>query len=126
LKTDLEAAHKFCIRHKSQLILDEKCGCFNCLKIFSPKEIERWLDDGADFTAICPYCGIDTVIGQKLRVPDRTGIFAANESVLVQRAGRIAAFRNSPQGQSPKNQEPRTQLPEPLSAFQHISISTHP
>jgi hypothetical protein len=70
---DLEAAHKFCIRHKSQLILDEKCGCFNCLKIFSPKEIERWLDDGADFTAICPYCGIDTVIGQSSGFPIEPG-----------------------------------------------------
>ncbi len=66
---DLEAAHKFSIRHKSRLILDEQCGCFYCLKIFSPQEIERWIPDTEDHTAVCPYCGIDSVIGQSSGFP---------------------------------------------------------
>lgn len=40
----------------------EKCGCFYCGKIFTPYDIEEWIDDEKDYTALCPYCGIDTVI----------------------------------------------------------------
>lgn len=38
------------------------CGCFFCLRIFNPKEIV-WEDD-SDGIAMCPYCGIDAVIGE--------------------------------------------------------------
>jgi hypothetical protein len=31
------------------------------LKVFPPSEIEDWTDD--DDTALCPKCGIDSVIG---------------------------------------------------------------
>ncbi len=40
-------------------------GCFYCLRIFSPAEIVEWVDevDRVGTTAICPHCGIDSVIG---------------------------------------------------------------
>jgi len=38
------------------------CGCFYCLKIYSPDEINEWTDSEED-TAICPHCGIDSVLG---------------------------------------------------------------
>ncbi|MDR0654418.1 MAG: hypothetical protein LBG12_14085, partial [Synergistaceae bacterium] len=41
---------------------DEICGCFHCLSIFSPREIKEWVKDKAG-TAICPHCGIDSIIG---------------------------------------------------------------
>jgi hypothetical protein len=37
-----------------------KCGCYYCLKIYSPSKITEWCD--SDQTAICPECGIDAVI----------------------------------------------------------------
>lgn len=41
------------------------CGCFNCLEIFSPELINQWFDTqgNGDKTALCPYCGIDSVLG---------------------------------------------------------------
>lgn len=65
---DTTAAHEFCAKHKNQIINDEKCGCFYCCKIFSPKEITFWLNEGSG-TALCPYCGIDSVIGESSGFP---------------------------------------------------------
>jgi hypothetical protein len=39
---------------------DTKCGCYYCLKIFRFEEIKEYTDNG--LTAICPHCGIDSVI----------------------------------------------------------------
>lgn len=36
------------------------CGCYYCLNIYSPTEIEEWVD--SEKTAICPKCGIDAVV----------------------------------------------------------------
>ena len=66
-KEELISAHKCCRNHMEKLKKDNVCGCFYCLKIFSPKEIKIWLQDehGDPLgTAICPYCGIDSVIGE--------------------------------------------------------------
>ena len=42
---------------------------FFCLKIFNPKEITDWIEDKYDKTALCPYCGIDSVIGEYTGFP---------------------------------------------------------
>jgi hypothetical protein len=52
---------------------DRTCGCFYCLRIFDPYEIEEWIEDEED-TALCPYCGIDSVIGESAGYP-LTGAF---------------------------------------------------
>jgi hypothetical protein len=39
----------------------ELCGCFYCLEVFPSSEITDWTDNGD--TALCPNCGIDSVIG---------------------------------------------------------------
>lgn len=59
----VKKAHSFCARHRSELEKDNICGCFYCLRIYSPKEIAKWLPEGSG-TALCPYCGIDSVIGE--------------------------------------------------------------
>lgn len=46
---------------KEEMLSSEKCGCYKCLKVFSPDKIDEWWDD--DQTAVCPYCGIDSVVG---------------------------------------------------------------
>jgi len=60
-KPDLEAAHRHCYKCRKEVMASEICGCFHCLATFPPGEIEEWLDDGQ--TAMCPKCGIDSVIG---------------------------------------------------------------
>ena len=60
-------AHRFSSNHRAQLSKDPVCGCFHCLSIFDPKEILDWLEP--EGTALCPYCGIDSVIGQSSGYP---------------------------------------------------------
>ncbi len=67
-KPDYVAAHAYSSNHRAQLSEDTLCGCFNCLEIFDPKEIVEWWSDKY-FTAVCPYCGIDSVIGASSGYP---------------------------------------------------------
>ena len=60
---DYIEAHQFSSNHREELLKDNVCGCFYCLSIFTPAEIEDWVED-TDGTAICPHCGIDSVIGE--------------------------------------------------------------
>ncbi len=64
---DLVAAHQHCAKHKDEIRSSTLCGCFACLKQFSPSAIDVWLD--AEGTAICPYCSVDAVIGDKSGYP---------------------------------------------------------
>lgn len=59
---DYIEAHKYSSHHKDELLKDDLCGCFYCLKIFHPREIKTWLED--EGTAVYPYCEIDSVIGK--------------------------------------------------------------
>lgn len=65
---DYITAHEFSSNHKEQLLQDERCGCFYCYAIFNPQEIKEWIEDSSG-TAICPYCGIDSVIGESSGFP---------------------------------------------------------
>ena len=66
-------AHKTSSNHKPELERDSRCGCFSCLAIYDPKEIEEWIieDTACDYrgTAMCPHCGIDSVIGESSGYP---------------------------------------------------------
>lgn len=64
---DLVLAHRFSSKHRKELEKDSECGCFYCLAIFSPKEITEWVDN--EDTAICPRCGIDSIIGESSGFP---------------------------------------------------------
>lgn len=69
---DLNAAHQAARFNRYVLAHGDKCGCFYCLHIFSPSEINEWCSeqtDGEEVTAICPYCGIDSVIGESSGFP---------------------------------------------------------
>ena len=69
MSADYISAHKFSSNHRELLINDKLCGCFYCLKIFSPSEIECWIRDRFDETALCPHCGIDSIIGESSSYP---------------------------------------------------------
>lgn len=69
---NLQAAHDAARFNREILAQNNKCGCFYCLKVFSPSEIEEWcpeLEDGEEVTAICPYCGIDSVLPESAGFP---------------------------------------------------------
>lgn len=65
---DYIAAHAYSSDHRPQLLHDRVCGCFYCLRVFAPAEIADWVPDIRG-TAICPYCGIDAVIGESSGFP---------------------------------------------------------
>lgn len=68
MKKDIIAAHEYCTNNKESLRGDSVCGCFYCLEIYSPTEITEWIEDTKG-TALCPYCGIDSVIGESSGYP---------------------------------------------------------
>lgn len=68
LKEEYKEAHKNSSNHKEKLMKDKICGCFYCLSIFSPTEIVVWVPD-INGTALCPYCGIDSIIGESSGYP---------------------------------------------------------
>lgn len=76
IKDDYLVAHRFSSGHMETLKKDSVCGCFYCLRIFNPSEIEEWIIDDnpidKDGTAICPHCGIDSVIGESSGFPITT------------------------------------------------------
>lgn len=67
-------AHNHCMRNKEEVLGSESCGCFGCLKIMKPTDIE-WFYEEAEkdgqilSTAFCPYCKADTVIGSNSGYP---------------------------------------------------------
>ena len=61
-------AHEHSKNHKQQLLNSKLCGCFYCFSIFPPKEIDFWIEE-YNGTAVCPYCRIDSVIGDKSGYP---------------------------------------------------------
>ena len=65
-------AHQHSSRHYDEVMRSESCGCFYCGEVFPPSEIKEWIQDGdstAEQTAICPHCGIDSVIGSASSYP---------------------------------------------------------
>jgi hypothetical protein len=55
------AAHKHSSRHRAEIEASAHCACFFCFRTFPSKEIKVWID--AEQTALCPRCGIDSVLG---------------------------------------------------------------
>lgn len=66
---NVKKAHAFCAGHRKKLVEDSVCGCFYCIRRFHPTEIETWIDENSGGTALCPYCGIDSVIGSYIGYP---------------------------------------------------------
>lgn len=61
------------IRNREALEKADRCGCYFCETIYSPKEINDWADNGE--TAICPHCNIDAVVAE-------TDDFKVTEQIL--------------------------------------------
>lgn len=61
----IHSAHKHSISHQDEIMKSELCGCFYCLSNFNPATIVEWIEEenNKGKTALCPKCGIDSVIG---------------------------------------------------------------
>ncbi len=63
---EIQLAHKHSTMHRTDIETSDRCGCFYCCSVFQPTEIQEWCDEnevGLGQTALCPKCGIDSVIG---------------------------------------------------------------
>lgn len=67
MKSYYEEAHRKTTHSRKEIEKSNKCGCFYCLNVFEPKDIEVWSDNND--TPICPYCYIDSVIGDAQGYP---------------------------------------------------------
>lgn len=66
------AAHKHSSWHRAELGASTLCGCFHCCATFPPDAIVAWVDadeQGIGQTAICPECGIASVLGDNSGFP---------------------------------------------------------
>lgn len=61
IDTDLKALHDKSRLNRPWLAASLVCGCFYCLQVFRFDQIVEWVENGE--TALCPYCGIDSVLG---------------------------------------------------------------
>lgn len=79
MNADIKAAHKHSSKHRAEVMRSTVCGCFHCLATFNPSEIWEWIDwpagtpsdqlNDAGTTAMCPRCGIDSVLGSASGYP---------------------------------------------------------
>ena len=67
----LELSHKSSCSHKTEILTATLCGCFYCEQTFLPNEIEEWIEENIGETAICPKCGIDSVLSSKFPITDK-------------------------------------------------------
>lgn len=47
--------------HREAILASAQCACFSCFTRFEPTRVTKWIDAGQ--TALCPRCGLDTVLG---------------------------------------------------------------
>jgi len=76
---DVIEVHPHSIRNRDELIRSDRCGCFYCGATFPPDEVREWTDDrdGVGQTALCPRCGIDSVLGSATGFPITPTFLAA-------------------------------------------------
>ena len=59
-ETELKDLHGFAKHNRYNVMLSKECGCFYCLATFPGSEVKNWID--MTETAMCPKCGIDSVL----------------------------------------------------------------
>ena len=58
-KSQMERLHAYATHNKELIEKSDRCYCFHCKSIMESREIERYLEEK---TALCPKCGIDSII----------------------------------------------------------------
>ena len=87
----LRVLHKQSSHHRADIERSDLCGCFYCLITFPPGEITDWCDrrDAHDpgQTALCPRCGIDSVLGSASGHPITPPLLAAMQRAWFGKRG---------------------------------------
>jgi len=61
-----EHYHELSSNNLSDIKESKMCGCFFCLEMFPPSKIEDLINENdGERTVGCPFCGIDSVLGDK-------------------------------------------------------------
>ena len=65
LKSILFQLHGCSFRNEQSILKSKNCSCFLCQNTFPANSIKEWCDCNITGyrTALCPNCGIDSVIG---------------------------------------------------------------
>lgn len=58
----VQDAPRLSFENKTALENATRCGCYFCIQLFNPAEIDEWSKDKNGDTAICPRCSVDAVI----------------------------------------------------------------
>lgn len=56
----IKKIHAYASHNKALIEKSQKCYCFYCKNVMDSSEINRYLDE--EETALCPKCGIDSII----------------------------------------------------------------
>ena len=77
----LRRAHKKSSCHKTEIMRSKICGCYYCCTTFAPEEISEWIleNENGDETAICPKCGIDSVLDSSLPIENKNFLNKMNK-----------------------------------------------
>lgn len=53
----------YCTSNKKEIKKSKSCGCVYCLNVFDSKKVVKYCHEkDGSLTALCPICGIDSVI----------------------------------------------------------------
>lgn len=93
--SSLEALYRLSSRNRDSVQGTRQCGCFHCLRTFEASAIAQWApeEDGTEVTALCPFCGADSVL------PARDGASVDTEMLSAMHAywyGRATATSETP------------------------------
>lgn len=70
--------HSLCFENKELLRNSEINICFYCMQKVSFDDIEEWVEErSGKESAICPHCGIDSIIPYKV-----DGVYEINDKTL--------------------------------------------
>lgn len=79
------AAKVHASKHRVEVQASARCGCFFCFRQFPPSSIKAWTE--ANQTALCPHCGVDSVIGN-------ASPYQLDDKFLRRMHGQFFAYRS--------------------------------
>ena len=71
---EIKSTFRLVTQNKMLLNQSNYAACYSCKRIFKSKDVTTFLNEGVG-TAVCPYCGIDSVLG------DKTGLGLSVENI---------------------------------------------